>query len=369
VGQPGFFDLSDWDAALSAEAPNVMAMTGRTQMIAGKFPVPASIAVMAVTFGASALVAAAAGAQSASPVAANPLTERAALIAQDPPYRSARLQIKAIPKGTAPAQSLFNGKDLSAWDSWLGVADPKKTYTRDSGEPGGLNNDSAHVFSVVQTDGAPAILINGKQWGALISRQSFSSYHLRLQFKWGEGKWMKGFERNSGIVYHSHGERGAFFKTFMSGIEFEIVPHSVGMLFKVGPGDDIMKLNDTQVGAKALAGKDASLPYPSRRYSPLGNLVPLKYPAVSVMAATDAEKPLGEWNTLDLYTVGNRSIHVVNGLPVMAAQDFTTTDGPGGKSRPLTGGRIQLQSEGAEIYFRDITIEPIGRLPRIVVSR
>ena len=33
---------------------------------------------------------------------------------------------------------------------------------------------------------------------------------------------------------------------------------------------------------------------------------------------------------------------------------------------PLTHGAIQLQSEGAETFFRDIVIEPITALPRIV---
>jgi hypothetical protein len=34
---------------------------------------------------------------------------------------------------------------------------------------------------------------------------------------------------------------------------------------------------------------------------------------------------------------------------------------------PLTHGRIQLQSEGAETFFRKIVLEPIARLPKITV--
>jgi hypothetical protein len=36
-----------------------------------------------------------------------------------------------------------------------------------------------------------------------------------------------------------------------------------------------------------------------------------------------------------------------------------------GVCQPLTHGRIQLQSEGAETFFRHITLEPIERLPVI----
>jgi hypothetical protein len=47
------------------------------------------------------------------------------------------------------------------------------------------------------------------------------------------------------------------------------------------------------------------------------------------------------------------------------AQGISTEDAPGQAPRPLTEGRIQLQSEGAETYFRNISIEPIDRLPSV----
>jgi hypothetical protein len=39
-----------------------------------------------------------------------------------------------------------------------------------------------------------------------------------------------------------------------------------------------------------------------------------------------------------------------------------------GSRQPLTHGRIQLQSEGAETWFRNITVEPIASIPRIVAE-
>ena len=35
----------------------------------------------------------------------------------------------------------------------------------------------------------------------------------------------------------------------------------------------------------------------------------------------------------------------------------------GGEELPLTKGKIQLQSEGAEVFYRDIKIEPIEEIP------
>jgi hypothetical protein len=34
-----------------------------------------------------------------------------------------------------------------------------------------------------------------------------------------------------------------------------------------------------------------------------------------------------------------------------------------GKEVPLTKGRIQLQSEGAEVFYRNIALRPISKIP------
>jgi len=75
----------------------------------------------------------------------------------------------------------------------------------------------------------------------------------------------------------------------------------------------------------------------------------------------DAENPTGQWNTLDLYCHGDTSIHMVNGRVMMVLYHNRQMDN--GHELPLTKGKIQIQSEGAEIYYRQIQIEPIDRLP------
>ena len=40
-----------------------------------------------------------------------------------------------------------------------------------------------------------------------------------------------------------------------------------------------------------------------------------------------------------------------------------------GREVPLTKGRIQFQSEGAEVFYRSIAIRPIREIPRVDVSR
>src|SRR3954454_15590155 len=77
--------------------------------------------------------------------------------------------------------------------------------------------------------------------------------------------------------------------------------------------------------------------------------------------AIDAEKPSGEWNTLDLYCHGDTSIHVINGKLIMVL--YNSRQMENGQALPLTKGKLQIQSEGAEVFYKDIKIQPIDHLP------
>lgn len=277
--------------------------------------------------------------------------------------RSATLQqlrLVDVPTPTGPARSLFNGRDLSDWDSWLGYPDPAVTYRDDPGlSPIGTSRDRSGDFAVRMIDGAPAIWIKGETWGSLVHRDDLRDYHLRLEFKWGEETYAprKSLPRNNGLLYHTHGEPGTVFGTWSPAMEFEIMRGSTGMLVAVGK----------TVRGRTTAAHDARLIEPHLRFQLGGHEVDMVNgtPTWNVEAARDVELPIGQWNTLDLYVVGDRAVHVVNGVPVAQVRDIATI-APDGSRRPLTHGRIQLQSEGAETWFRNITVEPIASMPRIV---
>lgn len=271
---------------------------------------------------------------------------------------AAPLALVDVPKPAGPAVALFNGKDLKDWDAWLGYRDPALTYTAPAAAPIGATAEGAEVFKAVIEDGRPALYVSGKTWGSLVRRGDFRDYHLRLQFKWGPGRWAprQALPPNNGLLYHSHGAPGVVFGTWRQAMEFEIMQGSTGMVVRVGEA----------VSGKVTAVDDPSLIAPHLRFALAGREVTVATPNWNVEAATDAEKPAGQWNTLDLYVLGDRAVQVVNGVPVMAVHDLRTTGGKGGPALPLTHGAIQLQSEGAETFFRDITLEPITALPRIV---
>lgn len=275
---------------------------------------------------------------------------------------SQQLRLVDLPTPTGPARSLFNGRDLSNWDSWLGYPDPAVTYRDDPGaSPVGTSRDTAGDFAVRMIDGAPAIWIRGETWGSLVHREDLRDYHLRLEFKWGEETFAprEALPQNNGLLYHTHGEPGAVFGTWSPSMEFEIMRGSTGMLVTVG----------RDVRGRTTVAHDAALIEPHLRFQLGGTEVDManRTPTWNVETAQDVELPVGEWNTLDLYVLGDRAVHVVNGVPVAQVWDMATV-APDGSRQPLTYGRIQLQSEGAETWFRNITVEPIASLPRIVAG-
>jgi len=73
------------------------------------------------------------------------------------------------------------------------------------------------------------------------------------------------------------------------------------------------------------------------------------------------ENPRGQWNTIELLCYEATSVHVVNGkVNMININSHQIIDG---KETPLTKGAIQLQSEGAELFFRNIEIRPINKIP------
>lgn len=281
------------------------------------------------------------------------------ILASDPVFKQQRLTLIEIPSPTGPAVALLNGKDLSDWDIWLGYRDPSITYVNKSEKPIGARPGGDPMFTALMLDGEPALRVDGATWGSIVHKGVFGNYHLRLEYKWTGKRHAPrlNLPENNGLLYHSFGADGSVYGTWMPAVEFEIMFGSTGMVVPVG----------TMVKPVTDAGRDRSLIDPQRRFMVGGRAVTVEQPAWNVEAATDAERPVGQWNVLDLYVLGDRAIHVVNGVPVMELRDLSVLNEDGSRTA-LTKGRIQFQSEGAETLFRRVTLTPIDRLPRIVVK-
>lgn len=264
----------------------------------------------------------------------------------------------------SPAESwrpLFNGSDFSGWRTWLAqphasteVAGLKRDASGAYLEALGYSNDPLQVFTVVEVDGQAAIRISGQVFGMILSDESFGDYHLRLRFKWGEKKWAPrlGRVRDSGLLYGCYGEPGAVGGVWPKCLELQIQEHDCGDLYAV--------LAKITVPARPVTIDDQQRSI----FDPKGDATEF-FPGGAAgnrcLKRADYEKPTGEWNTIELICLGGNSIHVVNGHVVMRLRNARQRTGE--TWSPLDSGPVALQSEGAEVFYRDIEIRAISDIP------
>jgi hypothetical protein len=285
--------------------------------------------------------------------------------------RSALLAMLALPFGSRPIHfstrqdwtPLFNGKDLAGWDTWLGkphrLSDVPGLVRNEQGDytsPVGLNTDPKHLFSVVRVDGGAAIRVSGEIYGGLITAEAYENYHLRFEFKWGEKRWPPREQavRDTGCCYHSIGPHDASYGFWMKSFEFQIQEGDCGDFYSLAG-----VIVDAQAVVRDPLNPKSDLAFVRGAPRVVGT-------TRRIIKDADAERPRGEWNTLELYCLGQTSVHVVNGRTNMVLTGLRHM--VDGREAPLTKGRIQLQSEAAEVFYRNIAIRSIREIPAAVLG-
>ncbi|MBB4658476.1 3-keto-disaccharide hydrolase [Parvularcula dongshanensis] len=257
-------------------------------------------------------------------------------------------------------------EDLADWNVYLSYrhgSDYDGSVPRNADgtpiEPVGLNPPDQDVFVVETVNGESVLHVSGEVYGMAFTDEVFENYRLRMQVRWGEVVWppREALLKDTGLLYHSVGEPGAdYWRTWMRSQEFQIMEGHVGDYWtQAGSAFDL----------RGLPREGVMSPVASMRHgwveiaegSAAGNFA---------MRSHDAESPTGEWTQIELIVFGDRAVHVVNGEPVMVLKGsrYTAEDG---EVRPLTSGRLQIQSEAAEVFFRRIEVMPIDAMPEAYV--
>jgi type 1 glutamine amidotransferase len=260
--------------------------------------------------------------------------------------------------------NLFEGDPSKNWDVFIGAphatvkglenVDPKSDGK--NATPLGLNKDPKKVFIFEKENGENILHISGEIYGALTTKQEYENYHLKLQFKWGEQIWEPRLQRkrDSGILYHCYGANDAFWNVWMSSQEFQVQEGDLGDYYGLS-GTLIDIPSEIKEGEKEF------------KYLKNGDLNPFsslqRLPPNHCNKGFDNENPHGQWNTLELISFEGTSYHVVNGKVVLALYNsrYKNSDD---EVVPLTKGRIQIQSEAAEVFYKNVQIKSIRKLPR-----
>jgi hypothetical protein len=246
---------------------------------------------------------------------------------------------------------LYDGrtvKDLSQFYTWL--AD--HAY-----------EDPNRVFTVVdQVDGAPAIRISGKDWGGIVTRHQYCRYRLVVEFRWGSLTWGARMQRarNSGILIHCQGpdgNRAANFRgPWMVSVEYEIIEGRTGdVILVAGYRPDGKEKWAPTAMMRTLPGDSYWNPQGAPRQFTAGGGHLYWYgrdrnwkDVLGFRGPQDVEKPVGEWNRIEVLVDGRHMANYLNGVKVLELTDAS-----------LDHGRLLFQSEGAEIFYRRIELQPL----------
>ena len=156
------------------------------------------------------------------------------------------------------------------------------------------------------------LVCRGKPAGVIRTESDYGDYELTLEWRWAPGTQ----GGNSGCLIHCSQPR-----------ELDIWPKSIEVQLGKDNAGDFWVIGETiEVSAERKPAK-------GRR----------------ILNLTDgSEKPVGEWNTMRIRCDGNSVTVWVNGDKVNE-----------GTQCSVSKGAICLQSEGAEIHFRKVELQPI----------
>ncbi len=254
----------------------------------------------------------------------------------------------ALPPNTAQALGpgwlpLFNGDNLDGW------------YTFRQAE--GKNHDTLHIFKpengmihVLDVDPAAS-----QPNGYLATNEEFRNYRLRLEYKWGTIKLPvprhpEGLPRDAGLLYHMVGNDAVWPMC----VEFQIQEHDTGDVWllpnqpRPNPTANTTA-RTTADGAPYLVQANAA-----GNYTYMEGGLPVVDKGGRIYHSAQYDQMDG-WNSVELFATENNAVHVVNGHVNNALTNLRLPNNGG----PLAQGKILLQEENNEVFYRKVEIAPL----------
>jgi hypothetical protein len=234
---------------------------------------------------------------------------------------------------------LFNGRDLTGWYTFLQKhgknQDPDRVITIEDG--------SIHLYKNA-TEGSSVVM------GYIATEKEYGDYHLRLQYRWGAKKFQPrlALKRDAGLYYHLNGPDAVWPR----GLQYQIEQTNVGDLIALY-GFQL----DTWIDPKTRQADMPSFQDPEGGGQPrvLGGR------GIAYLKRIPGEFEVDDWNTVEIVARGNTTTHILNGRVVNKGRNIRLVDPDHpGTTRPVTRGRIALEIEAAELYFRNVEVRMLA---------
>jgi hypothetical protein len=196
----------------------------------------------------------------------------------------------------------------------------------------GRDDDPSGVFTI-EDDGTLHVLgieppQGDQEFGYMATRDEHANYRFRVEQRWGTRKFAPRLDavRDSGLLYHMRGDD----KVWPQSVEFQIQENDIG---------DLYLLSD--VGATTLVDPAGAMWIEGGEVRMLRN---------GALKKGSTHESADGWNSLELIASEREFVHVVNGF--VNHRGWALEYLAGDSWLPLDRGRILLQAEGAEVFYR-----------------
>jgi hypothetical protein len=201
--------------------------------------------------------------------------------------------------------------------------------------------------------------------GYIVTDKEFSNYHLRLEYKWGEKRFQPRMKtrRDAGIMYHVVGKDGVWPRS----VECQIQENDVGDIFTVNTRLTSPVDPATTNLVSIVTTNEAGVIHTNLVVRPVFEQLQ-KGGIPFVQGVGDGirrviRNPMNEhdgWNTVEVIVHGDEAVYLVNGNLNNRASKIQ--EKVNGEWVPLKRGKIALQLEFAEVYYRNVEIQELDNV-------
>lgn len=249
------------------------------------------------------------------------------------------------PAGADGWISLINDRDLTGWYSMLqksgkDVAEHKRIVT--------VENEMLHVMGADVDD-------TQYEPGYLATHQEFENVRIRVEYKWG----MKQFaprtlsKRDNGLLYGLVGDD----KVWPRCVECQIEEGDVGDFFLLDGVRGVQSPHGAGLFGQGIS-PEHGWPAPGSDAEKAGGKPSTEDPTPGRKIKDGNFERLDDWNTVEVLWQGDRATHIVNGRAVNTITRLQQPDPANpGSFIPLTRGKIAIEIEYSEIWYRRIEVK------------